>query len=83
MVPPYPENGIAFEPAPGEVHGGLEVVVRLVLGQRRGLGLVVDDCRLQGSGVGQPSLEVEVAQDAPLLSWVGFRTSSAGWGLTS
>ena len=59
-------GGIAFQPAPGEVDGGLEVVVGLVLGQRRGLDLVVDDGRQQRAGVGPPGLEVEVAQDAPL-----------------
>ena len=59
-------GGIAFQPAPGEVDGGLEVVVGLVLGQRRGLDLVVDDRRQQLAGVGPPGLEVEVAEDAPL-----------------
>jgi hypothetical protein len=59
-------GGIAFEPAPGEVDGGLEVVVGLVLAQRCGLDLVVDDSRLQSAGIGPPGLEVEVAQDAPL-----------------
>ena len=52
--------------------------------QRRALDLVVDDAGEQRAGIGpQPGLEVEVAEDTPLLSWVGFRTSSVGWGLTS
>ena len=41
-------------------------MVGLVLGQRRGLDLVVDDSGQQRAGVGPPGLEVEVAQDAPL-----------------
>jgi len=61
-------RGIAFQPAPGEVDGGLEVVVGLVLAQRRGLDLVIDHSREQRAGVGPPGLEVEVAQDAPLES---------------
>src|ERR1035437_8512478 len=59
-------GGIAFQPAPGEVDGWLEVVVGLVLAQRRGLDLVVDHSREQRAGVGPPGLEVEVAHDAPL-----------------
>src|SRR5205807_1532120 len=59
-------RGIAFQPTPGEVDGGLEVVVSLVLAQRRGLDLVIDNSRLQGAAVGPPGLEVEVAQHAPL-----------------
>jgi hypothetical protein len=57
---------VAFQPAPGEVHGGLEVVVGLVLAQRRGLDVVVDDSRQQRAGVRPPGLEVEVAENAPL-----------------
>jgi hypothetical protein len=59
-------RGIAFQPAPGEVHGGLEVAVGLVLAQRRGLDLVIDHSREQRAGIGPPGLEIEVAQDAPL-----------------
>ena len=44
----------------------MEVLVRLVLGQQRGLDLVVDDRWQQLPAVGPPGLEVEVAQDAPL-----------------
>jgi hypothetical protein len=45
-------------------------VVGLVLAQRRGLDLVVDDSRQHGSAIGPPGLEIEVAEDAPLLSVV-------------
>src|SRR4051794_3269698 len=59
-------RGIAFEPAPGEVDGGLEVVVGLVLAQRGCLDLVIDHSREQGAAVGPPGLEVEIAEHAPL-----------------